>query len=75
MAYKNKFGITKINKEIYYNLSISWDYIENPKNKKDRYPVFLFKPIADQSNHYHIRLDRKQAKVLNTWLTKYLKDI
>lgn len=75
MAYKNKFGITKIRKDVHYNLSVSWDYIENPGDKKNRYPVFLFIPNLNQSNHFHVQLDRKQAKVLSTWLTKYLKDI
>lgn len=75
MAYKNKFGITKIISSKRKNLDISWDCEEDPKDKKQRKPVFLFTPDMDNTiNHFHIELDKKQAVKLRDWLNDYLKD-
>lgn len=74
MAYKDKYGITKILKGKYSNLSISWDYDDNEDDKKQRRPILLFVPNMDDSEHFHIELSRKQATALNDWLTDYLKD-
>ena len=76
MAYKNKYGITKIKSKRIDNFSIGWDYRNyDPNNKRDRFPVFLFTPdMEDTKNHYHIVLDRKQSKILKKWLEDFLKD-
>jgi hypothetical protein len=60
MGYKNKFGYTKIKSKQINNFIISWDYNTTPKSK---FPVFLFTPdMDDTNNHYHIKLDKTQAR-------------
>lgn len=72
MAYRNRYGVTKLKKKRIDNLSINWDYNRTPKSK---FPVFLFTPdMEDTDTHYHIKLDRTQAKKLNKWLNDFLKD-
>ena len=74
MAYNDKFGITKICKGKIDNLSISWDYHDNPDDKKQRRPILLYTPnMANTSQHFHIELTRKQARLFNEWLNEYLK--
>lgn len=83
MAYKDRYGITKIRKDRRDNLSIGWDNFVNsaktfdlPKNAKNRIPVFLFTPdMEDTNNHHHIMLNKKQAEILRDWLNAYLKDV
>lgn len=72
MGYRNKFGLTKIKSKRINNLSINWDFNRTPKSK---FPVLLFTPDMNNVNaHYHIKLDKKQARKLKTWLDLYLKD-
>lgn len=74
MAYKNKFGITKIITSKRNNLDISWDC--DDLKSKNRKPVFLFTPNMDNIiNHFHIELSKKQAVKLRDWLADYLKDV
>jgi hypothetical protein len=62
MGYKNKFR---------ESLDISWDYDTNPKKI---YPVLLFTPNSKNiDEHFHISLNRREAKILKTWLDEYLK--
>ena len=76
MSYKDKYGITPIKKNKIDNFSINWDYDDNPNDKNQRFPVFLFTPdMKDTNTHYHIVLGKNQAKVLRDWLSDYLKDI
>jgi hypothetical protein len=72
MSYKNKFGSTNIKSRRRNNLGISWDYKTNPKHK---YPILLFTPdMENMDNHYHIELNKRQAKILHAWLTAFLKE-
>lgn len=72
MAYRNRFGVTKIKSKKRDNLSINWDYYRTPKSK---FPVLLFTPDMDNANvHYHIKLDKTQARKLKKWIDSYLKD-
>jgi hypothetical protein len=71
MAYKNKFGITKIRKSSTDKLDISWDYDTDPEK---RYPVLLFTPSMENTDeHFHITLNRREAETLKTWLGEFLK--
>ena len=73
MGYRNRYGSTKLKDKRIDNLSIGWDYNRTPKSK---FPVFLFTPDMECTNiHYHIALNRTQAKKLNKWLTDFLKDV
>lgn len=82
MAYKDRYGITKIRNSKHDNLSIGWDNFKNsaknfadPKFKKNRVPVFLYTPSMEETDtHYHIELNKKQARELRDWLNEYLKD-
>ena len=73
MAYKDRFGGTDICDGSVYNFSIGWDYNDNPSDEKQRYPVFLFIPDMEDPDHYHIELNRKQARILRDWLNDYLE--
>ena len=75
MAYKDRFGGTDIRKGKIDNLSIGWDCDGEMEDPKQRYPVFLFTPDMGNTNeHYHIQLDKKQAKLLAKWLQDYLSN-
>lgn len=75
MAYKDRYGSTDIRTGRIDNLSIGWDYEDNPEDVKQRKPVFLFTPdMKDTNTHYHIELDRRQARKLRDWLTSYLNN-
>jgi hypothetical protein len=55
------------------NLQINLDFDFNPL---DPYPVFLFTPnMEDTNQHYHISLNKNEAKALQSWLTKYIQRI
>jgi hypothetical protein len=54
----------------YDALSISLDYDDDPQKL---FPVFLFVPIMDQPEHWHIQLNREQAVKLRDWLNDYMK--
>lgn len=73
MSYKrHRYGSTKIKSKRIDNLQINWDYQRTPKSK---FPVFLFTPdMNDTNTHYHIKLDRLQAKKLKDWLEDFLED-
>lgn len=83
MAYKDRYGSTKLRNGRRDNLSIGWDNFVNsaknfasPKYAHNRVPVFLFTPdMEDTKQHYHIELNKQQAKDLRDWLTAYLKDV
>lgn len=83
MAYKDRYGSTIIRPQTRDNLSIGWDNFKNssknfdkPKYAKNRVPVLLFTPdMNDTNNHYHIELNKNNAKVLRDWLNDYLKDV
>lgn len=80
--YKDRYGVTNIRKGRRDNLSISWDNFVNaaknfalPKFKKNRIPVFLYTPDMENTReHFHIELNKRQARVLRDWLNDYLKD-
>lgn len=79
MAYKSRFGVTKIRhrKNGRDELSISWDTDGDPNTdpKHRRYPVFLYTPwMGDTKDHSHIPLRRSEAKKLRDWLNEYLND-
>ena len=75
MAYKDKHGIIKIKDSTHNNVSISCDYLNEEGEPVEKVPVLLFTPnMEDTSEHFHIVLDKKEAKKLNTWLTDYFKD-
>jgi hypothetical protein len=76
MPYKrNRYGVTQIKPGVIDNLSINWDFDYN-ENKRLRFPVFLFTPwMKDTKTHYHIRLNRTQARKLRDWLNDYLADV
>ena len=76
MAYKDKFGITKIREGQTNNLDISWDYENDPNDLKQRKAVFLFTPdMKNAMEHYHIELDQQQANVLRKWLNQFLNEV
>ena len=56
------------------NLSISWDYESDPDDKSQRVPSLLVTPNRKKFEHYHIDLNRKQAKKLKNWLTWFLNN-
>lgn len=74
MSYRNKYGITKIMRKWNAGLDISWDAnnLNGPKNR--RHPILLFVSDYSDGTHYHIELNKTQAKKLHKWLTDYLKD-
>jgi hypothetical protein len=54
------------------NLMINLDYDVTPKRL---YPVILFTPdMKDTNTHYHIRLNKKQARELRDWLNKFVQE-
>lgn len=78
MAYKDRYGITKIIDSDVDNLSISMDEIHRiGLESKDGEigPVFLYTPdMSDKKNHYHISLNLQEAKLLRDWLNNLLAD-
>ena len=73
MSYRNKHGFTQITNGRFQNLSLNYDNDE--LHKKYRYPVLTFTPdMKDLNQHWHIQLNKKQARNLFNWLEKYLKD-
>jgi hypothetical protein len=73
MKLPNKYNITRIKKGKVNNLTVSWDSVD--KEEKKKYAVLLYTPsMFDKMVHYHIELNRKEAKALNKWLEKFLKD-
>lgn len=79
MSYKkHRYGSTTIRSEQRDNLSIGWDadvYEPETCSKSRRYPVFLYTPdMRDLNTHYHISLNKQQAKQLKQWLEDYLED-
>lgn len=68
MSYYDKHGITKIKQGI-NALSISRDYDVNPDH---HYPVLLFTPGLNTNEHFHIELNRGEAKKLRDWLNLWL---
>lgn len=82
MSYKKPFGITEIRKQEdkVDCLSVSWDYRDDPEDKSQRKPVFLYTPHMDDldkggcPHHYHIELTREQALILKDWLVDYIED-
>jgi hypothetical protein len=74
MAFKDRFGITTISTDDINSLEISWDFVDDVEDKKQRFPVLLFIPnFNDCDNHYHISLTKKEAKVLQKWLSDYIE--
>lgn len=71
MAYEDKHGITTIKDSVLNSLEVSLDYDEDPK---DKCPVLLHTPYKKDLVHYHIMLDKVEAKELHEWLGKYLKE-
>lgn len=75
MSFKDRYGSTQIKSKRRDNLRIGWDCEDDPKDIKQRFPVFLFTPDMENTNdHHHIVLDKKQAKILRDWLDAYLKE-
>lgn len=74
MAYKDRYGSTDICDGRIDNLSIGWDYEDDPEDASQRYPVFLFIPDTEHHNHYHIELDREKAQILRDWLDDFLQN-
>jgi len=78
MSYKSKFGGTDIIKSKFNNLQISYDANDSKDlfkpDRKKIYPVLLFTPNTDNFQHFHIELNKGQAKKLRDWLDAYLKD-
>lgn len=83
MSYKDKYGITDIRPEEdkVDCLCISWDWQDNPDDKSQRRPVFLYTPHMEDldksgcPHHYHIELNFEQAKKLRDWLSDYIEDV
>jgi hypothetical protein len=72
MSYRSKYGVTKIKPKKMHNLQINWDWDYTPLKQ---YPVLLFTPDMDNTDyHYHIELNRTEAKKLKKWLDDFLKD-
>jgi hypothetical protein len=75
MSYKDRYGSTVINNEKIDNLQINWDYDDDAEDIKQRFPVLLYTPwMEDTKNHFHISLNKEQAKVMKEWLEEYLKE-
>lgn len=75
MSYKDRYGSTPINNKKSDNLTIHWDYDDNADDISQRFPVLFYTPwMEDTDTHYHIRLNKKQAKVMKKWLDEYLKE-
>jgi len=75
MTYKDRYGTTTIIDGKIDNFSVGWDYDDNPEDKKQRFPVFLFTPNMENTiDHYHIALDREKSEILRDWLTAFLED-
>ena len=55
-------------------LSISWDFEQNPANKKEWNAVILYVPQLKEHEHFHVELTRNGAKNLCAWLKQYLKE-
>lgn len=71
MAYKDLHGITEIKGGRYNNLSISY---ERDEEESDPYPMFLFIPDKEKSEHYHIELNKRQLSDLGRWINEFLKN-
>jgi hypothetical protein len=52
-------------------LSIARDYGSDPH---DVYPVFTFVPDVSKPEHFHISLQRAEARSLRDWLKAYCKE-
>ena len=75
MSYKDRHGSTPINKGKSNNLTIHWDYDDDSEDIKQRTPILFYTPwMEDTNTHYHIRLDKDQAKIMRDWLDEYLKE-
>ena len=76
MAYEdNPVGHTILKKGRIGNLSVSWDYEDDPNDSSQRSPVFRFTPDMESAKeHHHIKLSYKQADALKDWLDEYLLD-
>jgi hypothetical protein len=74
MAYKNKFGITKIVDKKRDNLSVSFDTGTRRIKKDEVGVVFLYTPDMDTQEHYHIELNRQEASLLKDWLEAFLNE-
>lgn len=74
--YHNKrHGSTDIRDGDVDNLGISWDYDDDPLDKAQRQAVFLYTPwMKDTNVHYHISLNREEARKLRDWLTDFVED-
>ena len=69
--YKDKHGITKITDRIYDNLMISWD--TSYEGGESRIAMLLYTPTMNNTKeHYHIDLDKDDARVLRDGLNDYL---
>jgi hypothetical protein len=75
VAYEDRYGSTEIKPEKFYNLSIGWEYENDPEDLSQRFPVLLFTPDMENTiNHHHISFTLGEARILHEWLGKYLSE-
>ena len=77
MAYEDRFGVTKIRTGQRDQLSISYDYCTvgaEADEKMKRYPMFLYVPDPEESDHSHIGITTEQAVMIRDWFVAYCDD-
>lgn len=73
-SIKKKHMIKRIKKGRRDNLSLSADSYHSFEKVRNRYPVILYTPDMENTNeHFHIKLNTKEARELRNWLNEFLK--
>ena len=66
--YSDRFGITKVRESDQDNLTLSIDIDEKPT------AVMLYIPDINDHEHFHIHLNKDQAKIMRDWLSAFIED-
>lgn len=66
--YSDRFGITNVRESDRDNLTLSIDVMEEPV------AVMLYIPDINDHEHFHIQLNKDQAKIMRDWLSAFIED-